>query len=78
MSVTVSDLKKVFATVLPSATLDTMDPAKPLVGQGVDSLSLTALAVALEKTYKVRISVEDGIKLKTLNDVAAYLNKVQK
>lgn len=78
MSVTVSDLKKAFAAVLSSSTLDKMDPAKPMVGQGVDSLAMTAMAVALEKTYKVRISVEDGIKLKTLNDVAAYLNKVKK
>lgn len=76
MSVTSSDLKKIFAGLVPDDVMSRMDPALPLTSQGVDSLALTALAVALQSAFKVTITPEEGIKLKTLNDVAAYLNKM--
>lgn len=75
MKVTIEDLKKSFKNIMPDALLDKLDPAKPLVDQGVDSLALTAMAVALQNIYKVTLSVEDTVKLKSLNDVVAYLKK---
>lgn len=75
MSVTVADLKKVFAAALPAGKMDKLDPALPLAGQGVDSLAITTMAVALQKAYNFTLSVEDGLKLKTLNDVVAFINK---
>jgi acyl carrier protein len=73
---TVEDIKKVFGMALPAETLSKLDPDKPFTAQGVDSLALTAMAVALQDAYKITISVEAGLKLKTLNDVVAYINKV--
>lgn len=75
MKATVEDLKKCFETIVPADVLAKLDPAKPLTAQGVDSLALTAMAVALQAAYKVTIGPADGIRLKTLNDVAAFLNK---
>ena len=75
MSVTVADVKKVFTGIVPDPVLQKMDPAKPMVPQGVDSLALTVMAVALEKAFGVKITPGDGIKLKSLNDVAAFINK---
>lgn len=75
MKVTIEDLKKSFKNTMPDDLLAKLDPAKPLVDQGVDSLALTAMAVALQNIYKVTLSVEDTVKLKSLNDVAAFLEK---
>ncbi len=77
MPVTADDVKKVFAGVVPADVLDKLDPALPMVGQGIDSLSLTALAVALQKAYGVLVTPEDAVNIKTLNDVAAFLSKAQ-
>jgi acyl carrier protein len=74
MPVTVDDVKKVFAPAVSAAVLDAMDPSKPLVGQGVDSLALTLLAVGVQKHFGVAIGPEQGVKLKTLDDVVAFLN----
>jgi len=74
MPVTVDDVKKVFAPAVPAAVLDKMDPSQPMVGQGVDSLALTLLAVVVQKNFGVAISPEQGLQLKTLNDVTAFLN----
>lgn len=74
MSVTVADVKKVFAKAVPAGVLDKMDPSQPMVGQGVDSLALTLLAVALQKGFGVVIGPEQGLKLKTLDDVVDFIN----
>lgn len=74
MSVSVADLKKAFAGALPADRLAKLDPANPLTAQGVDSLAITAMAVALQKAYGITLSAEDGLKLKTLNDIVAFLN----
>lgn len=74
MSVTIADLKKVFAAALPEEKLAKVDPALSLTGQGVDSLAITAMAVALQNAYGITLTVEEGLKLKTLNDVLAFLN----
>ena len=74
MSVTLDDVKKVFAQSVPPAVLDKIDPAQPMVRQGIDSLALTILAVAVQNNFGVSISPEQGLRLKTLNDVTAFLN----
>jgi acyl carrier protein len=77
MSATLEDIKKTFVFAIPADVLAKLDPAKPLISQGVDSLAMTAMAVALQNAFKVKISVEDGLKLKTLNDVLAFVNKAR-
>lgn len=75
MKVSVADLKKLFAPMIPEEAFSRLDPGLPLAGQGVDSLALTGLAVALENVYRVTITPEDGIKLKTLDDIVAFLDQ---
>jgi acyl carrier protein len=75
MKTTVEDLKKCFKGIIADDVLAKLDPTQPMVGQGVDSLAITTMAVELQNTYKVTITVEEGVKLKTLNDVVAFLNK---
>ena len=77
MQVTVVDIKKCLEKAVPAGIMDTMDPSKPMVSQGVDSLAMTIMAVALQNTYKVKISPEDGLTLKTLDDIAAFINRSQ-
>jgi len=74
MPVTVDDVKKVLSQAVPSAVLDKLDPSQPMVGQGVDSLALTLLAMALQKGFGVVIDPEHGLKLKTLDDVVDFIN----
>lgn len=75
MKATVEDLKQCLVPIVPAEVLAALDPDRPMVEQGVDSLALTAMAVALQHAYKVTIGVEDGLKLRTLRDVAAFLNR---
>jgi acyl carrier protein len=77
MSATLEDLKKTFAFAIPADVLAKIDPAKPLTAQGVDSLAMTAMAVAVQNAFGLKISVEDGLKLKTLNDVLVFINKAR-
>ncbi len=77
MSVTAADLKKVFAKAVPADVMAKIDPAQPMAAQGVDSLAITAMAVALQHAYGVTVTPEDGVRLKTLNDVAAWVNTVK-
>jgi len=77
MSATLEDLKKTFTFAVSADVLAKLDPAKPLTAQGVDSLAMTAMAVAVQNAFRVKISVEDGLKLKTLNDVLAFVNKAR-
>lgn len=47
----------------------------PLVAQGLDSMDLPVIAVATEKKYGIDLSDADAVKLKTINDFAAYVNQ---
>ncbi len=42
---------------------------------GLDSLDLTELWVLTEDAFKLKISLEDAGKMKTLGDVAGYIDK---
>lgn len=77
MNVTAADLKKIFGKAVPADVIAKIDPDQPMAAQGVDSLAITAMAVALQHTYGVTVAPEDGVRLKTLNDVAAWINKVK-
>jgi acyl carrier protein len=78
MTVTAADILKTFEIAIPKDVMARLDPDKPFLEQGVDSLGLTAMAVALQNVYGVKIGVEDGLRLKTLNDAAAFVNRYAK
>ncbi|HRI62748.1 MAG TPA: acyl carrier protein [Polyangium sp.] len=46
----------------------------PLVQQGLDSLDLATLMLALESKYKKAIPPEKSARLRTINDIVAFLN----
>ena len=47
----------------------------PLLAQGIDSIDLPALAAATEARYEVDLSKIDTIKVKTIDDFVAFVNK---
>ena len=46
----------------------------PLAHQGLDSLDLAALMLALESKYNRTISPEKFARLRTINDIVTFLN----
>lgn len=58
---------------LPSIP-DGVKPDVPLVHQGFDSLDLATLMLTLEGQFKKTIPVESTQRLRTLEDIAAFLN----
>jgi acyl carrier protein len=46
----------------------------PLVSQGLDSLDMATLMLALESKYKKAIPPEKSARLRTINDIVAFLN----
>jgi acyl carrier protein len=46
----------------------------PLVQQGVDSLDMATLMLALESKYKKAISPEKSARLRTIRDIVTFLN----
>lgn len=46
----------------------------PLVSQGLDSLDMATLMLALESKYKKNIPPEKSARLRTIKDIVAFLN----
>lgn len=46
----------------------------PLVSQGLDSLDMATLMLALESKYKKAIPPEKSARLRTIKDIVAFLN----
>ena len=46
----------------------------PLVSQGLDSLDMATLMLALETKYKKSIPPEKSARLRTIQDIVAFLN----
>lgn len=76
MTTTVEDLKELMLDIgIDRATVDSLDPDSPLATQGVDSVDCPAFAVALEGKYNVTITDSDSLRLKTLNDFIAFVER---
>lgn len=52
-----------------------VDPAGPLLKQGLDSVDFPAFCALVEERFKVRLDEADALKLRTLDDFAAYINR---
>ncbi len=46
----------------------------PLVTQGLDSLDMATLLLALESKHKKAIPPEQAARLRTISDIVAFLN----
>jgi acyl carrier protein len=76
MESTTDALKSLLLEAFVSADIvDNLVPALALVDQGVDSVDFPLFILALEKHYAIKIREEDALKLRTLNDVVAYLER---
>lgn len=74
MSATIAELKELMlATGLDAELVRQLDPAKPLIQQGVDSVDYPGFMLAFEQAYGVEVSDAESLRLKTLND---FLNFV--
>lgn len=74
MSVTISSLKELMvATGLDAELVSRLDPARPLIQQGVDSVDYPGFILAFEEAYGVKVSDADSLRLKTLNDFMNFV-----
>ena len=57
----------------------TLDPLKPLSEQGLDSLDIMSILLAIEERFGIKISEEDidEGKLSSINGIISYINKAE-
>mgnify|MGYP001348929659 CR=1 FL=1 len=73
--VTVNELKGLMLEIgIEEKIVNALDPDKAIALQGVDSVDCPAFAAALEKHFKVTITNDVALKLKTLNDYEKFIN----
>ncbi len=76
MGVSVAELKGLMLQIgMDTGLVAEIDPNSPLATQGIDSVDCPAFAVALEGKYNVTISDSDSLRLKTLNDFIAFVER---
>lgn len=74
MSAMISSLKELMlATGLDAELVSRLDPARPLIQQGVDSVDYPGFILAFEEAYGVKVSDADSLRLKTLNDFMNFV-----
>ncbi len=76
MPLNVADLKTLMkrAGIEPDL-VDQLDPAVPVLRQGLDSIDLPLVAMAAEKEWGITILDADAVRLRTLDDFVAYVVK---
>lgn len=66
-------VKKIIAEQLCISVEKVLDDADITKDLGADSLDVVELLMAFEEEFGVSISDEDAVKIKTVNDVVAYI-----
>ena len=73
MSVTVIALKELMvANGIAADLVSRIDPARPLIQQGVDSVDYPGFILAFEDAFGIAISDAESLRLKTLNDFVNF------
>jgi len=72
--ITIEEIVQSLAEVELSTSIVGLKADVPLMKQGLDSLDMATALLALESKYEKPISPEDAARLRTLTDIAAYLN----
>ena len=72
--VTTEDIVRVMKTSSLEVPAAGLQAEVPLVKQGLDSLDMAELMLAVEKEYKKAISLEQAARLRTLKDIVDFLN----
>jgi acyl carrier protein len=52
-----------------------LEPDVPLTEQGLDSLDLMTVFLEIEETYHIKVPDQDYERLRTADEIAAYLNE---
>jgi acyl carrier protein len=52
-----------------------VDPAGPLFKQGLDSVEFPAFCALVEERFKVRLDEASALKLRSLDDFAAFVGR---
>lgn len=75
MGITTSDIKECLEKIDWDIDVASLKENEPLTEQGLDSLDVINMLFALEKDFSIEIPDTDVDKLKTINDLEAYMNK---
>lgn len=74
MSATIAELKALMlSTGLDAELVRQIDPDRPLIQQGVDSVDYPGFMLAFEDAYGVAVSDAESLRLKTLNDFINFV-----
>jgi len=76
MSITANSIKVIIknSEIGKKINIEDLDDTKNLYDQGLDSLDLMTILLIIEEEFNVHIPDEDIEGLKTLNDIANYVN----
>lgn len=72
--ITIDDIIRTMEGADLPATPANLKTDVPLVSQGFDSLDMATLLIALEARYKKTIPLEKAARLRTLEDLVAFIN----
>jgi len=72
--ITQDDIMETLAGTDVSTPLTSLKSDVPLVSQGLDSLDMATLMLALESRYKKAIRPEQAARLRTVADIVEFLN----
>lgn len=68
-------VKEIVAKCLPQVSPDKITPEAEFIALGLDSLALSRLLVEIEDAFEVELRISDVLKLSTLAEAVAYLEK---
>jgi acyl carrier protein len=77
VTITGNDITAIMKTVgIDPKTVDALKMDIPLVHQGLDSIDMPVIAVAVEKKFGIDLSEANATQLKTINDFVTFVNKM--
>ncbi|MEA3386221.1 MAG: acyl carrier protein [Thermodesulfobacteriota bacterium] len=74
MEVAKSHIIKIIKDAHISQDIDTLNHDAPLSENGVDSLDMANILLAIEEKYNIKIPDEDTDKLVSINAIAKYIS----
>lgn len=77
MTITENDIIAIMKTAgIDPKTVDALKADVPLVHQGLDSIDMPVIAVAVEKKFGIDLSNANATQLKTIKDFTAFVNNI--
>ncbi|OYY17341.1 MAG: hypothetical protein B7Y59_12650 [Burkholderiales bacterium 35-55-47] len=70
----IDDLIKVIDKTGVVGDIGKFDPHKSFRDNGIDSLEVFAIFLAIEEEYKIKINEEDSMRISTLGQLLVFLN----